>query len=975
MYLENKFETDNIIIYKSNKPAIPISQISNEEDLAFDWTLSRKDIEITLNHRGNENLCRFAIQICILRKYSRFLSDYSMIPASVLGYLCRQLDLNPMPSISGHARGNTESDYQQEILGYLGWCPFDDEIKEKLQEWIFQQVSTYLYVDNLIEKAENFFKNNRFVIPGPTIFEREVNSIYKKSEKIIFKTIAAQLPDDTKTKIDDALKAANASGKSDFFQFAAYPPQAKAKQIVKYIKKYEAIASIGLEKIRFSGVDSKLLWKLASAAKDYDVWQIRRFDDDKKYSIAASFLYETKKSILDYLADMHTQFMLTMERTSRNAWDAEHKKLRKRVKKGVSSLKNLASKFLSFKDSRESRIEKLFEQVDIAEIKNAIDDCEAFERLYNYGLIDKLKARYNNFRRYFTSFVNLNFQCEPGNEKFFGNLKILRELNAGTLKSIPKNVDISFMPKVWLKFIRTGTGEVDRKLWEICFALALRDNLKSGNIFLPESRKHISFWELCYDDDSWKSKKTSAYDELGLPLVAEDAASKLIVEYHETSGRTESGLSTNKIITIEGDSFKVKREEPISEPKETALLRQQIEAKSEKIRIERLLMEIDRLCRFSEALKPLGKNQLERYYQALMAAIVAHGTNLGIVAMGNSTNNITVDMLQRITKTCLHEDAIKAANSILIDYLRNIDTILFWGKGESSSSDGQRFGVQQSSLLAAFYPRYFGYYRQAVNIYTHTSDQFSVFSTQAISCAEREALYVIDGLNNADFKIKYHYTDTHGYTEQIFALCYLLGFSFMPRIANFKNQKLYKPKGNLHFNKLDAVFSGTIDLKLIIEQWDSLVRVAASLKNGIVSANVIARKLANSSNRLAKAFTDLGRLVKTIYILRYVDDPKLRQKIRIQLNRGEARHQLAKYVFFANRGEFRSGDYFQIMNKANCLSLLSNAILIYNTLQIREVIKSNELLGKPFSPEAISRVSPLYHNHIIVNGIYDFSGN
>jgi TnpA family transposase len=55
----------------------------------------------------------------------------------------------------------------------------------------------------------------------------------------------------------------------------------------------------------------------------------------------------------------------------------------------------------------------------------------------------------------------------------------------------------------------------------------------------------------------------------------------------------------------------------------------------------------------------------------------------------------------------------------------------------------------------------------------------------------------------------------------------------------------------------------------------------------------------------------------------------------LQLNRGEHRQSLAKWLFFANQGEFREGDYEEIMNKASCLSLISNAVLVWNTIQIQ----------------------------------------
>jgi TnpA family transposase len=114
------------------------------------------------------------------------------------------------------------------------------------------------------------------------------------------------------------------------------------------------------------------------------------------------------------------------------------------------------------------------------------------------------------------------------------------------------------------------------------------------------------------------------------------------------------------------------------------------------------------------------------------------------------------------------------------------------------------------------------------------------------------------------------------------------------------------------------------------EQWDSMVRVAASLRARKAPAHVVLDCLAASSpaDRLAKAFTMLGRVLKTTHILSYLHDPQRRDRVQLQLNRGASRHQLAGRLFFANQGAFRSGDYGEIMNKVSALSVLSNAVLV-----------------------------------------------
>jgi TnpA family transposase len=116
--------------------------------------------------------------------------------------------------------------------------------------------------------------------------------------------------------------------------------------------------------------------------------------------------------------------------------------------------------------------------------------------------------------------------------------------------------------------------------------------------------------------------------------------------------------------------------------------------------------------------------------------------------------------------------------------------------------------------------------------------------------------------------------------------------------------------------------------------------MAEGLRNRVASAHIVLQRLVNASaaDRVAKALTTLGRIVKTIYILRYIHEEDLRRQVQLQLNHGESRHALARWLFFANRGEFRSGDYEEIMNKASCLSLLSNAVLVWNTMAITKII-------------------------------------
>jgi hypothetical protein len=71
---------------------------------------------------------------------------------------------------------------------------------------------------------------------------------------------------------------------------------------------------------------------------------------------------------------------------------------------------------------------------------------------------------------------------------------------------------------------RRDDGTIDRSLWEIALALAVRDALRSGNLYLPEIRRHISFWNLLTDEGQWTEQRESAYAALARPFRGRSGA-------------------------------------------------------------------------------------------------------------------------------------------------------------------------------------------------------------------------------------------------------------------------------------------------------------------------------------------------------------------------------------------------------------------------------------------------------------------
>jgi TnpA family transposase len=128
------------------------------------------------------------------------------------------------------------------------------------------------------------------------------------------------------------------------------------------------------------------------------------------------------------------------------------------------------------------------------------------------------------------------------------------------------------------------------------------------------------------------------------------------------------------------------------------------------------------------------------------------------LSMSASVKDITVDMLRHVLHDFVREETLTAASAEIVNRHHALPLSAVHGTGTLSSSDAQRFGMRASSLLASYYPPYYGYYEKAIGVYTHIPDQYAVDSTKVISCSPREALYVLDGLlaNNTIPQIREH---------------------------------------------------------------------------------------------------------------------------------------------------------------------------------------------------------------------------
>jgi hypothetical protein len=130
--------------------------------------------------------------------------------------------------------------------------------------------------------------------------------------------------------------------------------------------------------------------------------------------------------------------------------------------------------------------------------------------------------------------------------------------------------------------------------------------------------------------------------------------------------QAEGSLADNPFATIRDGRLHLKRPDALEVPERVKQIKRIIETSLPHVRIEDLLQEIDRLCGFTRELRPLSgyEPRVGNLYQTVLGALIAHGTNLGLVGMAHSVEGITVDMLQYVSQMFLTETTLKAASDI-----------------------------------------------------------------------------------------------------------------------------------------------------------------------------------------------------------------------------------------------------------------------------------------------------------------------
>jgi len=522
-------------------------------------------------------------------------------------------------------------------------------------------------------------------------------------------------------------------------------------------------------------------------------------------------------------------------------------------------------------------------------------------------------------------------------------------------------------------------------LYKVLLFEKITEAIKSGALSLADSYKYRTFDDYLIPKNIWKEQKVNLLKQAGLEdfisfdKILQTLKTELNNQYKKTNENIISGK--NKHV-----KFGKKDKIIVSTPKKDEDTEDELPdlfPVNEVVVINEVLSTVNKFTDFTNAFEhwKIKHNREKPDEKTFFAGIIGHGCNIGIGKLARISKNIVQNELENMVNWYFSYENINYANNKILTLIEKLylkDVFKNDRNTTHTSSDGQKYNISVDSVNSNYSYKYFGKAR-GVSVYSFIDDSHRLFHSTVISSSEREAAYVIDGLMQNDVvQSNIHSTDTHGYSEIIFGVSHMLDVSFAPRIKGFRDQKLYgfEQKSDYTNHGYKIIHDKFIDLQIIEKQWDNILRFIATIKLRKTSASQLFRRLSSYSRQhpLYRAIKEFGKIIKSIFLLKYIDDVGLRQAIEKQLNKLESSNRLAKAVYFGNNQEFQYSTKEEQLISEGCKRLIENAIICWNYLYLTQrIFNCENKQEKDLLIKSIKNKSVVAWNHINLHGEYNFS--
>lgn len=957
-------------------------EITREEVVRY-FSLQEAEMKIIANLRGDANRIGYALQLSALRYLGFIPSDLGAAPKEGIHYLADQIGGDPAAIKIYGTRRKTVREHRVKVMKHLGFRRAADQDIEHVRNWLTERSLEHDRPVALIDLACEKIRHERLMRPGLTVIERMVAAARSEAHEVSAKRLAPLLTTERKTLLDGLLQPSD-SGEPTPLGWLRRPATSNTPPaLLEVTEKIQTLQDWSVPDWDLSAINPNRQKMLARLARKYSNHDLQRMGPERRYPILLAFLKQTFTDMLDEAADIfgeclagaHKRAKRSLREHNQAIAQATHQKVRLFHQVGRLVLDN------SIKESKLR--EEIFRRISPLELSAAVDEAETIMRPKGMRYFDFLDRRFSYVRQFAPTFLEVvPLKAGPGGRAVMEAVDVLREMNGARKRTLPVDAPTSFIPRKWQSFVSpSGKESINRHGWELCLLSELRGRLRSGDIYIEHSRRHADPQSYLIPEEKWPTLKGEVCGQLGLTPSGTQRLSKRANELKTLLRRVDqllspSGGGTGKVRLDNGELI-VPGFDAAGEPSAAETLRKDIETRLPHLDITSLLIEIDAHVDFSRHFTHPSGNQpkTKDHLSYLYGSLLAQACNMSLADMAQSSG-LSYERLKWTTRWYVRGEALSAAVGDLVDFQHRQPLATHWGDGMLSSSDGQRFPVRGKVRNARALPRYFGY-GQGITFYSWTSDQYSQYGTKVISTTVRDATYILDEIldNETELTILEHTSDTDGYTDLVFGLFDLLGMLFCPRIRDLGSTRLYQLRDdNEHYPNLDPHLTGRVDLESIRGSWDQLLRAAGSLKLGYVTASLFISKLQAypRQNKLTRLLKEHGRLAKTLHVLRCLKSEAYRRRIGRQLNKGERLHSLRGWLMFGGDGHIRRKQEEAQTCQAGCLNLMTNAIVVWNTLYMQAAARQITGEGKQIDKEHLQYLSPARFKHINRYGRYHF---
>ncbi|HCN0899082.1 TPA: Tn3-like element IS3000 family transposase [Escherichia coli] len=953
-------------------------------DQRFFFSLNDKELAIakSLRHRGQRYMLvvllgYFKAKPVVLNPgFHQIKQDLKYVYQTVLpGPGCRPFNLTPKEN---------ERIYQRvfQLCNYQRWNVKDHGAA--LRDYLSQQARAWTAPRHLFDAANEYCSGQKIAIPAYSTLQKIISQVVGDEQE----HMAAHLERAMSRGLKQALaELVNGTGPLPFRQLRQSARNFTGTELEKELIVYRHIQHWMPEVdllLSTLSLSQKNLQHLAEKV-DYYGAKLKRQTVGSQWLYLLCYLQTRWQQALERIAD---GFVHHVRQTKQKAKDYAQEAVFKdwqKAAKNVSKAAEVLHLFiddsidlqLPFATVRQQALSLLTKRdlesvcLFLNEQRRSVDEamwqyCDEKESLRK-GLLREL-------------FLCLRFEGCDGTQHLAAALaKTQNELNGQDAQL--QTADTRLLSKKSREFLLDGEGNIliDRYEWFLYQQIPDRLN---GQLTLPDITKYRALDADLIDGEHWRKNKYTLLQQSHFTKLAEEPeklikqmAMELDTRLYEVGEYLEQEDNRNIILrNPQGKRFwrlpSASKHHLVNNP-----FFQQIPTTG----IADVLRMVDRDTGFIDCFAHvLGSQSRSRSHEYdLLAILVGNATNQGIYGMAQISDR-TYDQLSTIQANYLRLETLNAANDNINNATAKLPIFRYYNIQEDvihASADGQKFEARRETFKTRYSSKYFGT-QKGVSAMTLIANHAAI-NARVIGANEHESHYIFDLLmsNTSDIIPDVLSTDTHGVNHVNFALLDLFGYQFAPRYAQVGKviNDMFDVKEDKE-HRIQLCLKKPINTHRIAQHWDTIQRIAVSLKQRKTTQATLVRKLSEykRNHPLLEALTEYNRLVKANYLLCYIDDASLRNYVQRALNRGEAYHQLRRAVSSVNGDQFRGSSDEEIQLWNECARLVTNAIVYFNSRILSQLLTSFEYQGDTKRIDIVKQASPVAWHNINLKGTYHF---